>query len=106
MLGAGGPPEDEGFSLRYIVADRLGNNILPYLVMVPLLTATIGWAADDATARIRPRLAAGPNAAMTVPDAAGPAVRVQSRPRTERVVIPCALGALVVLLSLAGSLRG
>ena len=57
VLGAGGPPSDSGFTVRYIVGDRLGNNIVFYLVLLPLATATIGWAAAAATARIRPRLA-------------------------------------------------
>ena len=33
-------------------------NALPDLVLIPLVTATIGWAAAAATARLRPRLAA------------------------------------------------
>jgi hypothetical protein len=93
VLGAGGPPDDAGFTVRYIISDRLGNNILPNLMILPLVTATVGWAAAAATARIRPRLVAdtdsvtfttgGPEQPMTTRHAAGsPVVR---RPRRRAV---------------------
>ena len=58
VLGAGGPPEDTGWTVSYIISDRLGSNMIHNLVVLPLMTATIGWAAAAATARIRPRLTA------------------------------------------------
>ena len=97
VLGAGGPPEDTGWTVSYIVSDRLGNNVINNLVVLPLMTATIGWAAAAATARIRPRLAAsvvsvpftaaGPAGEasrnpVTTPQEAGPEVRVRSWRRT------------------------
>ncbi len=51
VLGAGGPPET-GWSVRYIVSDRLGNNLV-VLLLLSLATATVGWAGAAATARLR-----------------------------------------------------
>jgi hypothetical protein len=53
VLGAGGPPDDSGFSAHYKIDDRLGNNLIFYLAFLPLVTATIGWSAAAVTARIR-----------------------------------------------------
>jgi hypothetical protein len=52
VLGAGGPPET-GWSVRYIVSDRLASNLAHHLLLLSLVTATLGWAAA-ATARLRP----------------------------------------------------
>ncbi|HKT01117.1 MAG TPA: hypothetical protein VJT31_16455, partial [Rugosimonospora sp.] len=61
VLGAGGPPEDAGWTVRYIVSDRLGNNLIS-LLLLPVVTATVGWAgaaaAAPAAARLRPATAA------------------------------------------------
>ena len=115
VLGAGGPPEDTGFTVRYIISDRLANNILPNLVILPLVTATVGWAAAAATARIRSRLAAntdsvtltafGPGQPMTMLEALGSTVPLPSRHRTSRVVLLGAVAAAVVLLSTASWLK-
>ena len=56
VLGAGGPQGDTGWTASSIISDRLGNNVIKLLVVLPLVTATIGWAGAAATARIRPRL--------------------------------------------------
>jgi hypothetical protein len=53
VLGAGGPPDDSGFSASYKINDRLGNNLVFYLAFLPLATATLGWSAAAVTARIR-----------------------------------------------------
>jgi hypothetical protein len=53
VLGAGGPPDDSGFSASYKINDRLGNNLIFYLALLPLVTATFGWSAAALTARIR-----------------------------------------------------
>ena len=52
VLGAGGPPEGPGWTVRYIVSDRLDNNLVN-LLMISLVTATVGWAGAAATARLR-----------------------------------------------------
>ena len=52
VLGPGGPPEGTGWTVRYIVSDRLGNNLVD-LLMISLVTATVGWAGAAATARLR-----------------------------------------------------
>ncbi len=120
VLGAGGPP-DPGWTPSYIVSDRLGNNVIADLVIVPLVTATIGWAAAAATARLRPRLAAsmasvpliaaGPagetsrNPVMT-PHEAGRAVRVRSWHRTAYLLLLCAVAAAALVLAAASWLRG
>jgi hypothetical protein len=115
VLGAGGPPDDTGFTVRYIISDRLGNNILPDLLILPLLTATVGWAAAAATARIRSRLAAntdsvtftavGPGQPTTMPEAMSSTVPLPSRHRTVRVVLLGSIAAAVVLMSAASWLK-
>jgi hypothetical protein len=45
-----------GWTASSIISDRLGNNVIKLLVVLPLVTATIGWAGAAATARIRPRV--------------------------------------------------
>ena len=52
VLGAGGPPADTGWTVRYIVSDRLANNLVD-LLLLSLVTATVGWAGAAATARLR-----------------------------------------------------
>ena len=52
VLGAGGPPEDTGWTVRYIVDDRLGNNLVD-LLLTTLVIATVGWAGAAAAARLR-----------------------------------------------------
>jgi hypothetical protein len=121
VLGAGGPPSDPGSTVRYTVSDRLGSNALPDLVLIPLVTATIGWAAAAATARLRPRLAAsvvsipvtaaGPASAasrdpVTTPQEAGPAVRIRSWRRTAWLLLLWAGVAAAAFLAVASGLRG
>ena len=121
VLGVGGPPEDTGWTVSYIISDRLGNNMTDNLVVLPLMTATIGWAAAAATARIRPRLAAsavsvpftvaGPAGEasrnpVTTPQEAGPEVRVRSWRRTARLLLLCAGVAAAAFLAAASGLRG
>jgi hypothetical protein len=52
VLGAGGPPDDSGFSATYKINDRLGNNLIFYLALLPLVTATFGWSAAAVAARV------------------------------------------------------
>lgn len=52
VLGAGGPPEGTGWSVRFIVSDRLGNRLVD-LLLTTLVTATVGWAGAAASARLR-----------------------------------------------------
>ncbi len=115
VLGAGGPPEDTTFTVRYIVGDRLGTNLIFDLMVLPLVTATVGWGAAAATARIR-RLAtdtdsvvltaAGPGRQpMTTPEMVGSTVPLHSRHRTSRIMLLGAITAAIVLLSAATWLR-
>ena len=121
VLGAGGPPEDTGWTVSYIISDRLGSNMIHNLVVLPLMTATIGWAAAAATARIRPRLTAnvvsvpftpagpageGSRNPMTTPQEAGRAVRVRSWHRTALLLLLCAVVAATLFLAAASWLRG
>ena len=121
VLGAGGPPEDTGWTVSSIISDRLGNNVIEELWLLPLTTAAIGWAAAAATARIRPRpattvvsvpfTAAGPvgegrRHPMTTPDQAGRAVRVRSWRRTTYLPLLCAVVAAALFLAAASWLRG
>jgi cation transporter-like permease len=104
-----------------IISDRLGNNVIKLLVVLPLVTATIGWAGAAATARIRPRLAAGvvpvPVMAvapagepgrdpMTAPPEAGRAVRVRSWRRIAYLLLLCAVLAVAVFLAVISGVSG
>jgi hypothetical protein len=57
VIGAAGAQIDANWTVSANVDDRLGNNVIFYLWVLPLITAALGWAAAAATARIRPRLA-------------------------------------------------
>ena len=120
VLGAAGPPGTPGWTAGQNINDRLGNNIIEFLVLLPLVTATIGWAAAAATARISPRLAAGvvtvpvtgagsgggSHHLVTTPHEAEPAARVRSWHRTAYRLLLCAATAAAVLLAVAAWLRG
>jgi hypothetical protein len=55
VIGARGPGERaDGWTDAYMISDRLVNQITFSLVLLPLATATVGWAAAAATARLRP----------------------------------------------------
>ncbi len=119
VLGPAGPPADPGSTAGYIISDRLSSNMIANLVAIPLVTATIGWAAAAATARIRPRLAVS---VVSVPfTAAGPAGEAsrdpvtaryeagpgpRSRGRTAWLLLLCAAVAATVFLAAASGLRG
>ncbi|MEU0562039.1 hypothetical protein [Dactylosporangium sp. NPDC006015] len=53
VVGATGHDPSDGWTTAQIVADDLGNQAVFYLVALPLVTSTIGWAAAAATARLR-----------------------------------------------------
>jgi hypothetical protein len=105
VVGAGGQPVDSGFTVTSTVTDRLGNNIIFYLALLPLVTATFGWAAAAATAHIRPQVAtadAAPFAATgvveAIPRATGSAGAARGAPRRMHVVLQCTVAAGAVLL--------
>src|SRR5579862_9341020 len=119
FLGATGPPADPGSTVGYIVSDRLSGNMIANLVAIPLVTATIGWAAAAATARLRPRLAAevasvpvtasGPGTGLDpvpAPPEAVSAVGAPSWPRTAWLLLLCAAVAAAVFLAAVSGLRG
>ena len=123
VLGAGGPPSDPGSAVSYTVGDRLGSAILKDLVLLPLVTATIGWAAAAATARLRPApalatsaftvpvTAADPAAEasrspVTTPHDARPAVRIPTWHRTAWLLLLWAAVAAAVFLAVVSGLRG
>ena len=62
--GATGHDPSDGWTTAQIVDDNLGDQALFYLLALPLATATIGWAAAAATARVR---RAGPAPALSSP---------------------------------------
>lgn len=53
VLGAAGHDPSDGWTPAQIVDDNLGNQAVFCLMALPLMTATIGWAAAAATARLR-----------------------------------------------------
>lgn len=122
VVGAGGPPDDSGWTVSAIVDDRLGNNAIFYLWALPLWTAAIGWAVAAAVARVRPRLATGRSStAAALPRlAAGPATGgsprlmapqqaerqapVRDWRRTARLALTCAAVAAIVIVTIAVTL--
>jgi hypothetical protein len=121
VLGAGGPPSDPGSTVSYTVGDRLGGATLKDLVLLPLVTATIGWAAAAATARLRPSLTASlvsvpvmasgpaiePNPdPVTTPHEDGAAVRIRSWHRAAWLLLLWAGVAAAVFLAVVSGLRG
>ena len=103
VLGAGGPLQDTGWTASSIISDRLGNNVIKLLVVLPLVTATIGWAGAAATARIRPRLTAG---VVSVPVTATVAVRVRSWRRAAYLLLLWAVLAAAVFLAVITGVSG
>ena len=103
VLGAGGPQGDTGWTASSLISDRLGNNVIKLLVVLPLVTATIGWAGAAATARIRPRLTAG---VVSVPVTAAVAVRVRSWRRTAYLLLLLAVLAAAVFLAVISGVSG
>ena len=53
VLGATGHDPSNGWTPAQVVDDNLGSQAVFYLMALPLMTATIGWAAAAATARLR-----------------------------------------------------
>ncbi len=53
VIGAGGAPVDATWTVAYQVNDSLTSQATFYLIQLPLATATVGWAAAAATARLR-----------------------------------------------------
>jgi hypothetical protein len=57
VVGGGGPPDqDGGPTVAGIVSDRIANNMIFYLFLLPMITATIGWAGAAGTSWIKRRL--------------------------------------------------
>jgi len=118
VLGAGGPPGTPGWTAGQNINDRLGNNIVEFLVLLPLVTATIGWAAAAATARISPRLTASVASVPVVAGGSGgsggsggrheaeAASRVRTWRGTTYRLLLCAATAAAVLLAVVAWLRG
>jgi hypothetical protein len=104
VVGAGGPPDDSGWTSTYIVSDRLGNNIVLLLLLI-VVTATVGWggaaAVGAATARMRPEPAGQAASSAMTTEIAVPAWR-----RTARIVLLGAVVAVALVLAAAGWLRG
>jgi hypothetical protein len=122
VFGGGGPPDDSGFSASYTINDRLGNNLIFYLALLPLVTATFGWSAAALTARIRalpdhidptylPAASYVPTTASYVPGPTlqgGLAIRggVAAWPTAARVGLVSVAVAGMVALGFATGLRG
>ena len=96
VLGAAGHDPSDGWTPAQVVGDNLGTQATFYLVALPLMTATLGWAAAAATARLRfvqptiaapPVLATTPGADLALSTALGtlaPESEPQDRPLTTR----------------------
>ncbi len=126
VVGAGGPPDDSGWTVSAIVDDRLGTNATFYLWALPLWTAAIGWAVAAATVHVRPRLAVsmtstaaspplmaaglateGSLSPMKPPQQAEGSARVRDWRRTARLtLIWAAVAAIVILIVAVAALSG
>ena len=102
-VGAGGPPGLAGATVAGNVADRLSNRVLIALLVLPLATATVGWAAAAATARLR---WGQPEAAPALPaTGAGPTADVAGRSRTVDLLLLSAVVAVAGILVFVALLR-
>ncbi len=54
VVGATGHDPSDSWTPAQVVADNLGNQAVFYLMALPLMSASLGWAASAATARLRP----------------------------------------------------
>jgi hypothetical protein len=122
VIGAAGAQIDATWTVSANVDDRLGNNAIFYLWVLPLITAALGWAAAAATGRIRPRLAASvaavpfavpgqagegdPGPEMARPPAAGQADHGPNWRRTAYLLLFCAVAVAALFLTALGLLRG
>ena len=102
-IGAGGPPGLPHTTVAGNVSDRLGNQVMLALFVLPLATATVGWGAAAATARLR---WGQPEPAPALPAAgAGPAAAAAGRSRTAYLLLLSATVAVAGILAFAGLLR-
>jgi hypothetical protein len=83
VTGATGHDPSDGWTTAQIVDDNLGNQAVFFLMALPLMTATIGWAAAAATARLR---YAQPATAPATPllDPPGVDSALTAKPRTTK----------------------
>jgi len=102
-IGAGGPPGLPHTTVAGNVSDRLGNQVMLALFVLPLATATVGWGAAAATARLR---WGQPEPAPALPaTGAGPAAVAAGRSRTAYLLLLFATVAVAGILAFAGLLR-
>ena len=102
-IGAGGPPGLPHTTVAGNVSDRLGNQVMLALFVLPLATATVGWGAAAATARLR---WGQPEPAPALPaTGAGPAAVAAGRSRTAYLLLLSATVAVAGILAFAGLLR-
>jgi hypothetical protein len=102
-IGAGGPSGLPHTTVAGNVSDRLGNQAMLALFLLPLATATVGWGAAAATARLR---WGRPEAAPALPAAgARPAAAVAFRSRAPYLLLLSATVAAAGILAVVGLLR-
>jgi hypothetical protein len=114
VVGAAGHDPSDGWTPAQVVDDNLSNQAVFYLMALPLMAATIGWAAAAATARLSPArmptttmgLASAPTGAplATRPESLRVSEEHLARPRRHRtwyVLLLCAaLTAAAILVFL------
>jgi hypothetical protein len=101
VIGAAGNPHDDGWTEAMVVADRLGDQAVFYLLALPLMAATLGWAAAAATARLRGYPPEDGASSHPAPTGAGSVVVTATRQRrTWYALTICAGAAATVLLVL------
>jgi hypothetical protein len=102
-IGAGGPPGLPHTTVAGNVSDRLGNQAMLALFVLPLATATVGWGAAAVTARLR---WGQPEPAPALPaTGAGPEAVAAGRSRTAYLLLLSATVAAAGILAVVGLLR-
>jgi hypothetical protein len=105
-VGAGGPPGLPGATVAGNVSDRIGNQVVLALIVLPLATATVGWGAVTATARLR---WARPAPAQAIPVAGpgpAPAAAAVPRHRAGYLLLLCLTMAATAILVVISWLPG
>ena len=99
VVGIDGGPRDPGVGVAGGVSEAFSNVAMLFLMFLPLATATIGWVAATATARLRyVDLAQRNHDSMSTPKAAGRAAEA-SQSRTIGFLLPRAAVAVAVVMA-------
>ncbi len=98
VVAIDGGQRDPGAGVAGGVSEAFSNVAMLFLIFLPLATATVGWVAATATARLRSAdLAQRIHDSMNTPKAAGRVVESSQRRNIGRVLLPAAVAVVVVM---------